>query len=138
MSKGKRTSPTLQEVADMAGVSKGLASRVLNGVKTAIELSNTTRWKIERAALALDYKRRFSEPFTKPPEPESGLASRMGRPALGVVYQSPVFFQDGLMMCCVDGVAGAAGRGGFGVTFEYSQPGAERQKRDKDDQGAID
>jgi len=53
----RSSAPTLQDVADQAGVTSMVASVVLNGAKSSTRVSDTTRERILAAAERLNYRR---------------------------------------------------------------------------------
>ncbi len=89
---------TLKNVADLAGVSKSVASRLLNNAPTAICISEATRGKVFKAATELDYK----------PNMNARRLARQRFDAIGLIYQAADFFQNEFFMCCMDGIISAA------------------------------
>ena len=89
----KRKKPTINDVADMAGVSKRTVSRVING---SPRVSPDTRARIEQAIERLKFA---------PNRQARGLAARRSY-LLGVVYDVPTLFinhiQKGMLSVCED------------------------------------
>ncbi len=98
---------TLGDVAAKAGVSKSVASRVLNKVRSRVRISEATRRRIEATAKELDYR---------PNVNARRLA--IGRlESIGVVYEAPDFFRSSFIMTCLDGVVQEAHRLNFCVNL---------------------
>jgi LacI family transcriptional regulator len=106
---------TLQNVAELAGVSKSVASRLLNNVKTVISVSEATRVKVFEAAAELDYK-------------PCGGARRLVKhcDAIGLVYQASDFFQNEFIRCCLDGIIGAADSHNYTISLGVGKSKDER------------
>src|ERR1700736_4828420 len=96
MTTQRKRSPTLDEVAQLAGASRSAASRVINNTGNA---SRATRQAVERAVRELDYV----------PNPTArALATRQaGAVVLAVSHHDPALFADPFYAQIIAGVSAA-------------------------------
>lgn len=104
--------PTLRSVAQAAGVSKTIVSRVANGTYTG--MTPETRARVERAIKTLGYRRNRAAASLR--------TSRQYRASLIVVDTSPAFLADPFTTYIAAGLANALSEADYGLLVQRIDP----------------